>query len=230
MVHITVKQSSNVRRTPDKSTYANIAFVTETPLTAEAEPIGDWYKFTLELYAHKDVAAVMPVPPNVVTDIPYRSQWDLDANKRSSDCGQTCVAMLADSRGIDVSINDLRFQSTTRGETTAEDLIKNFASIGLKADKVMLIKPYMPPAVGSICLVKYSGFNRASVQDKGFLGWHWVVYLAETADYVVVHDPNFSGTRRNEGALKLYTMQEWRKAFVSYGGTALTSVVLKGVI
>ena len=29
----------------------------------------------------------------------------------------------------------------------------------------------------AICLISYAGFDRLSVQDKKYTGWHWLVLL-----------------------------------------------------
>ncbi len=134
--------------------------------------------------------------------------------------------MVAEARGVDVKINDLRIQSSTNGMSTAVDLVKNFQAIGLKAQTVPVPKGSNAVS-GALCLVNYAGFNRTSVQDKNYTGWHWVVFLQQTETHVVVHDPDFWGARRNDGASKVYTITEWNKAFMPYpGNMSMTTVTL----
>ena len=165
---------------------------------------------------------------NEAMEIPYRSQWDVDANNRNDDCGQTCVAMLAAARGVNVRVNDLPFQSVPAGDTTANDLVMNFGSSLVKLPAHVITVPMnsdAPPA--AICLIWYGGLERGSVQDTGYVGWHWVVMIEGQANHVVVHDPDFWGDRRDEGACKQYSRQEWDMAFIPYGGVSgRTCVVL----
>lgn len=103
------------------------------------------------------------------------------------------------------------------GRTTATDLVRNFQKLGLNA-AVLYPQADTELRPGDICLVSYAGFNRNSVQDKAFTGLHWLVWLGQEVDNVIVHDPNFWGSRRSEGANKAYTRAEWDKAFVPYKG------------
>lgn len=182
----------------------------------------EWYK--VAAYLREDVVQVLPEPDfENPGKILYKSQWDDDANSRGADCGQTCVAMVATKYGVQVRVNDLRFQTTSTGLTTGQNLVDNFASIGIKAEWKYYTDfdtfSNLNLKSGDICLVKYSGFNRASVQDDNYQGWHWVVYLSSEWDNallqsVVVHDPDFWGSRRNEGDSKIYSATEWNKAFI----------------
>ena len=173
--------------------------------------------------------------------VPYRSQWDVDANNRTADCGQTCVAMLAQWKGFPVKINDLRFQSQPSGLSSCQDLVNNFNGIGIKAD-FRLINPgstisntMLPDSLladlPAICLVSYAGFERISVQDKKYTGWHWLVLLGidDMTKQVITNDPDFWPTRREEGHKKRYTYTEWNKAFTPYSGGKLQYVYLPSI-
>jgi murein DD-endopeptidase MepM/ murein hydrolase activator NlpD len=191
----------------------------------KAQLNGDWWKLTGG-YVHNSVVEII-TDGNGVEPVPYRSQWDVDANNRNDDCGQTCVAMLAGWRGVNVRINDLPYQSTPAGDTSAENLVSNFAfnRVNLQAHRVDLPVNVSAP-LNAICLVWYGGFERDNVQDRAFRGWHWVVLLEEHNDHVVVHDPDFWSPRREEGACKRYSRAEWNAAFIPYAGNAKTCVVL----
>lgn len=183
-----------------------------TKLPADANGF-EWYQ--IPGYLREDVVTPILEPdPLPDGEIPYISQWDDEANSRGADCGQTCVAMVARKYGINVKVNDLRFQSTSSGLTTGQNLVDNFGSVGIKARwKYSHVTDDLKH--GDICLVKYSGFDRASVQDDGYKGWHWVVFLEWATATIVVHDPDFWGSRRGEGNRKHYSVREWENAFIS---------------
>ncbi|MBL8156157.1 MAG: hypothetical protein JNM70_18400 [Anaerolineae bacterium] len=194
-----------------------------------AELVGDWWRVS-QGYIHASMIEVLqdiPDVPVVHDEVPYRSQWDVDANNRTADCGQTCVAMLAEWRGRCVEVNDLHFQSHPNGLSTAQNLIDNFRGVNLTAETVSLPVCNAPP-MPAICLVWYGGFLRENVQDKHYTGWHWLVLLERHDDYVVTHDPDYWGSWRYKGKRKQYSIEEWRAAFIPYGGgTETTSVVIR---
>lgn len=157
-----------------------------------------------------------PLAEADVLSVPYRSQWDSDASDRPSDCGLACVAMLAQWRGIYVAINDLQHAHEDSGITDWNHLVNNFASIELQAGIFSTPMEQLIERLPAICLVWYGGFERSSVQDVNFTGWHWVVLLQQHDDHVVVHDPNFKWGRRNEGHQKRYSAAEWQRTFIPY--------------
>jgi hypothetical protein len=222
MTHIikTISNSGRIRTTPQMVTTDNVFGTTIANKTLTSNKmVGDFY--CVELFVHKDIVkteVVAPPPPHEM-NVPYRSQWDTDANNRSSDCGQTCVAMLAEWRGVRVAVNDLRVQSATNGLSTGEDLVANFKKIGMSAIVQYIVAGDVvnlePEKLPCICLVRYGEFKRSNVQDDAFMGWHWLVLLQQNTDgSVLTHDPNFWGTRRSEGDRKVYTKDEWDRAFV----------------
>jgi len=216
MTKLIVKSSgARLRKTPDTSTPANIVTGLPFGMGLEGDLSDGWYE--VATYIHSSVVNILPdlpVPPEGA--VPYRSQWDTDASSRGADCGQTTVAMLTQWRGISVDIDDLRFQSSTNGLTTGADLVRNFASIGLSAVWRYLSGAETPP-LNSICLVRYDGFDRSSVQDRNYRGWHWIILLQIDPDFVTVHDPDYWGARRREGAFKRYSRREWNAAFIPSG-------------
>ncbi|NWF70846.1 MAG: hypothetical protein HXY40_17310 [Chloroflexi bacterium] len=225
-----------LRRSPEFKTTNVVRLLAKDSVFENPRKHGDWWKVA-DGYIHASMVEEIadapveptkpaePEKPGVGLFVPYRSQWDVDASNRSSDCGQTCVAMLADWKGVKVRVNDLKIQSSRSGLTTAKNLVDNFATIGLKAKEVAVPLAEIPP-LPAICLMWYGGLKRSSVQDRGFRGWHWLVLLEQTADYVVTHDPNYFDKRRDEGAFKRYSSDEWNKAFIPYMGSKRTAVVL----
>ncbi len=202
------------------------------PAGAEVEGAklsGDWWQVPGGFVHASMIETVETTPDNHIgipsEQVPYRSQWDNDANNRTSDCGQTCVAMLAEWRGVKVNVNDLRFQSSASGLSTADDLIANLKSVGLSARKV--VSPIgETPSLPAICQMWYGGLLRENVQDKKYKGWHWVVLLEVKDTQVITHDPDFWPPRRGEGAFKAYSLDEWKAAFIPFDASTKTTAVV----
>jgi hypothetical protein len=235
----TIDNKVRVRRTPEFKTTNVARLLPKDTIFENPKKYGDWWKVD-EGYIHASMVEEIPdapptpaptpppsTPGKPTTPVPYRSQWDVDASNRSSDCGQTCVAMIAQWKGINVKIRDLKFQSSSKGLTTPQDLLKNFNSVGLKAKVLDIPMAQTPQTLPAICLIWYGGLKRTSVQDRGFRGWHWLVLLEQTADYVITHDPDYYDKRRDEGAFKRYSIAEWNAAFLPYySGNRRTAVSL----
>ena len=148
----------------------------------------------------------------------FRSQWDMDGNQRRNDCGPACVAMVLASVGQDVPINTLSQIDIGDDGTTAAELIALLAKHDVIAHQTAM------RTAPAICLVKYSGFRRSNVQDVNFTGWHWLILLSIDASRVTVHDPDWWGSRRNEGSNKAYSRAEWDAAFIPYGSARIAVV------
>jgi len=174
---------------------------------------GDWW--LVSGFIHKDyIRDTTPtVYPVTYPEIPYRSQWETSADNRTSDCGQACTAMLCQSLGVYVAINDLPYQSDQAGYTTAAHLVKNAASVGvtLVAHNYTTLADIPLPA---ILLVNYGAFSNAEVQDVGFNGLHWLVLREILPDgRARVNDSNYWGHRIAEGENKIYSKTVVDSAF-----------------
>jgi Peptidase C39 family len=190
---------------------------------ANAKRQAEWWAVP-DGYVHTSVADRVTRSPEPVAQpdlsdpltVPYRSQWDTDANNRQADCGQTCVAMLAEWRSKPIHIHDLLCQSNPSGLSNAQDLVDNFKAIGMSAKTLHVAPDEGLTSMPAICLIYYGGLERRSVQDKKYKGWHWLVLLQQTDTHVIVHDPDYWQPRRKEGAQKQYCLSEWKKAFIPF--------------
>lgn len=218
---VTGPQGANLRTAPAFSN--NVLQTLKKGTIVEADQMLEAWFHVAEIkggapggFVHRSVAAPYdpPPPPKPLEAVPYKSQWESDANQRSADCGQTCVAMVAAFFGQDVAPNTLKVQSDIQGHTSASDLVKNFEGLGLKAH--IETPPEGFPTKNSIALVWYSGFKREHVQDTAFKGLHWVVFLDYDAgtDEVIIHDPDWWQPCMSCGDRKRITKAEWLAAFV----------------
>lgn len=225
----------NIRLSPDTASAANILGQTDGVITVDrAVRLGDFWRFSVCIHTDYATAIEPPKPapppptPEQVMTTPYISQWASTASNRGSDCGQTCVAMLATLQGWEGTVNELTYQNSPNGLSDAYDLVNNFELIcGLPAE-VRTLAAYEPTPPGAICLIDYSAFPvgvGAGYKQDGYAGLHWVVLLKEVpGKYVEVHDPDFYGDRIEEGSHKKYSWEDWIVA--DYGQAARTIVVL----
>lgn len=233
MSSIQVKSGSiNIRLSPDTASQANILGQTDGQIVVnKAVQAGDFWRF--QAFIHRDyvTAIAPPKPPPNADDpdtIPYRSQWDDDGNDEQADCGAACVAAEIEWQGLWVAIDSLPYQTTMSGMTTAQNLVDNFQKYGYEAEAVFLLPGVATPK-GAICLHEYGQLSRSQVQDTGYYGWHWSIYLGETADEVIVHDPDRWGSQRETGDHAHFDRDDWNRAFRPYstsdpGRTAVVMV------
>ena len=232
----TLYDAVRLRSTPEFCQTNVLRLLPKGAIFEGAKRQAEWWAVT-DGYVHASMVGLVE-KPDIITPpdpadpltVPYRSQWDTDAANRTCDCGQTCVAMLAAWRQIPIHIHDLLHQSTPSGLSSAKDLVNNFNTIGLSAEVIQLAPAQALTRLPAICLMYYGGLERSSVQDKKYKGWHWLVLLQQCDSHVVVHDPDFWGQRRAEGAQKQYSLAEWQRAFIpfdSQSSTCKTAIVLK---
>lgn len=157
-----------------------------------------------------------------MTQYPYKSQWQTDAAKHRQDCGPAHVASILEAHGIKRTIDSIASAIDTADDgTTADDLAKVLRANGINA-QVWTGTGY--PKLPAVCLVKYSGFDRANVQDVKYTGWHWLLVHSINDLTAVVHDPDYWGERINEGAFKRYSRAEFDRAFIPYGASKIAVV------
>lgn len=149
-----------------------------------------------------DMIEAMDVISPRVANVPYRSQWDDDAKKFSTDCGPACVAMLLAYRGIQVKIDQLSVEcgmGPSKKYTAARDLIAGMAKHSIMLETVSgwtaaMFAEHIP----CIALVHYGSIPDRL--DKNYTAGHWLVIVLVTADSVIVHDPDWWGADRDKGA------------------------------
>ena len=150
-----------------------------------------------------------------ILDVPYRSQWDNDANKSATDCGPACLAMVLDYYGRHESINKL-FSATgvqpgqytgfgqLQGVARAYDVTFQYGANHSLND----LKRWIDEDKPSIALVKYSAWSQiepgVSTQDA-FTGPHFVVVVGYGDGNIYINDPNYWPPRRQEGHKKAWS-------------------------
>ena len=165
-------------------------------------------------------------------DLPYYSQLMMGAGAHRNDCGPACVRMALDFLGLapGVSIDQMAIDIDSDDDgTTPNDLVRLAASYGASANVQTLALGVMP-TTPAILLVRYPGFKRESVENKGYWDaatvtpkmWHWLWWLGNRViDGQVMsvwNDPLYvAGSGKNV----LHTIDELRAAFLPYGDACI---------
>jgi uncharacterized protein YvpB len=148
-------------------------------------------------------------------DVPYRSQWDADATRSTTDCGPACLAMVLDYYGVHLPIDELlnatgvrpgRYVGFGQMQRVARDYHVTFA-YGANY-KLNNLKRWVDEGKPAIALVKYSFWSqiepRVSTQDD-FIGPHFVVVVGYGEGNIYINDPNYWPPRREEGYRKAWS-------------------------
>ncbi len=166
-----------------------------------------------------------------ILDVPYRSQWDDDANKSTTDCGPACLAMVLDYYGEHVSIDKLfsatgvqpgRYVGFGQLQQVSRDYGVTF-TYGANF-KLNDLKRWVDEGKPAIALVKYSHWSQikpgSSTQD-GFTGPHFVVVVGYGDDNIYINDPNYWSPRREEGHRKAWSEALFNLAWSNVGTASL---------
>jgi len=167
----------------------------------------------------------------VKLNIPYRSQWDDDANDHEADCGPTCVTMLLNGLGQAISPDEVYQYIGPKGRrqfTTFTDL-RNAALGG--GNLTLTYQQYrneteafnhlydnINNGKAFVALVKYESWQ--SFTGNQFRGGHFVNVVGYSDTHVFIHDPLFGlWVQRDNG--NFYKMTN-RRFMSGWGGFAIT--------
>jgi hypothetical protein len=133
-------------------------------------------------------------------DVPYRSQWDGDANKYPADCGPTCVAMGLNYRAIPITPNEvynfIPSDKGPRGITSVAELMNvigahdfgsDYARYNDKTAALNGLRASIDRGYPVIALVKYAPWRQATAQT--YEGGHFVVVTGYDDANITMHDP-----------------------------------------
>lgn len=151
--------------------------------------------------------------------VPYKSQWDPDANQTKNDCGPTSIAMALAFMGITTTTDEV-FRRTGAGQgfITIQQLLTAISSysyiphveVGISFDR---IKQLIDQNIPVIALVHYGDLS--SRQDKGFAGPHLFLVVGYRDDTVFVNDPDFFAQFRQDGDHHAYPIGEFISAWAN---------------
>lgn len=151
--------------------------------------------------------------------IQYFSQWDSDAGNSNNDCSPTSLKMVLNYYGKLVAVNDLlKASGAGTGFVNWTQLSKSAKAYGFtssmirKANKKSVMELIDQ---GYPCIVVLHYGDLPNRQDVKFTGPHILVISGYDESGYFVHDPNYKGDRRNEGAYKHYDNAVFEKAWGS---------------
>jgi len=150
--------------------------------------------------------------------VPYKSQWDPEGSKSTSDCGPACVSMVLAYYGVSALINDIfdRAGAKINSMISIAQLQKAISSYGYESyfeigktwdDCRKLLNQNIPP----ILLIHYGSLS--SRQDKNYYGGHFIVLTGEDNNCWLVNDPDFWGNYRDDGEQHRYLKNEMELAW-----------------
>jgi predicted double-glycine peptidase len=156
-------------------------------------------------------------------NIAYKSQYDTDAVASRNDCGPACLAMLLNALGV-AATTDAVFQRTgaaSDGYVSMAQLMRVGESYGAPLEfrhgwKLFDLRARLDLARPMIALVHYGAFSElepgVSTQSQ-FKGPHFVLVVGYDEAHVMVHDPLWTGARRDEGAFRRWPYAVWEAAW-----------------
>lgn len=192
-----------VHKSPDMSVasrYGDRGF--RTPVTIEVgTEQNNMVQMTDSLWIAESVIDVLYIdnPPQAIS-VPYRSQWETDATRFRDDCGPACVEMIREWLGLPRM--DIDTLSAQTGLATSDVGLPTEALVNLAARNGASLTLHNRATLGAIvaelragrpliALIEYGAINRALVQDKKFLGGHFVVVVGCTNSTILINDPDW---------------------------------------
>jgi hypothetical protein len=151
-------------------------------------------------------------------NVPYSSQWDSDASDSKDDCGPTCAKMCLAFYGTSANTNQI-FERTGAGIDKLigfGQLIKSISTYGYQYVKfanspIQTIKEYLNKNILGITLIHYGDLTGR--QDT-YTGPHFVVVVGYDDNGYWIHDPDWWGSKREQGASHYWPKAEFEKAFI----------------
>ena len=143
-------------------------------------------------------------------DIPYRSQWDNDARDHSADCGPTCLAMVLNYFGVDITPDGVYKHIPGKGPkdfTSIQEMIRagNAENVQLERkqfgpnDALRHLRANVDAGNVMIALVSYAPWK--PITGNQFTRGHFVVVTGYDDDHVYINDPLFGlWVDREQGA------------------------------
>ena len=156
----------------------------------------------------------------IISGIPYKSQYDDDADDFRNDCGPACVAMILNGLGKNVTTNAVyrKTGASSSGYVSVSQMMRAAQTYGINFDyfypwTLNDLKLSVKAGKAPITLVHYGAWSSLGKTQSSFTGPHFVVVVGYDEDFIFVNDPLWWGTRRGEGERKRWTYAEFDKAW-----------------
>lgn len=173
-------------------------------------------------------------------DVPYKSQWGPTANIRRGDCGPACNAMIVPFRTtrnptVDQAADACGQPATGTGSyyTNHGQLIRGAAAFDVTLETrskyrppeltLELLEAQVDAGLPSIALIHYgvlrdetnklmASMGYVKNQDQNYDRGHWVVFIGYDKADVIIHDPDFYGSREQDGNARRMPRYSFEKA------------------
>ena len=161
----------------------------------------------------------------LIASIPYKSQYDADADEHRNDCGPASLAMMLAAYGVQVSTNAVYRKTGTKndGYVSIGNLMRAAESYGHPLDffhswTMQKLKAKLSEGRPLMVLVHYGAWSKlkpgSSTQSR-FEGPHFLLVVGYDDQCVYVNDPLWKDDRRIEGFRKAWTHDEFYAAWSS---------------
>lgn len=161
----------------------------------------------------------------IIPSVPYKSQYDPDAEEFRNDCGPASLAMILQAFGVNVSTNAVYRKTGTKANryVSVSQLMRAALSYGAPFEyfhswSLDQLKELLGKGHAVIALVHYgawSQINPGISTQNPFKGPHFVVVLGYDDEYIYVNDPLWKEARRAEGFRKAWTHEQFYAAWNS---------------
>ena len=133
--------------------------------------------------------------------VPYRSQWDDDANQNEADCGPTCLAMILNHFQVAITPNkvydflppkqpkDFTNFSELMNASKENGVTLNYRGFGDKNSALKNLRANVDAGNPFIALIKYKPWR--PITGNEFDWGHFVVVTGYEGDTIHLHDPLF---------------------------------------
>lgn len=159
----------------------------------------------------------------VIPSIPYKSQYDPDADEFRNDCGPACMAMLLHAFGFNVSTNVVYAKTGAKPNNyvSVAQLMRVALSYGIPFDyyarwSLSQLQEALQKGKGIIALIHYgalSQINPGISTQSTFEGPHFVVVVGADDEHIFVNDPLWKEARRSQGFRKAWTHAQFMEAW-----------------
>jgi hypothetical protein len=159
----------------------------------------------------------------IIPSIPYKSQYDPDADEFRNDCGPASLAMILNGFGINVSTNAVYRKTGAKANnyTSVSQLMRASLSYGLAFNyfnhwTVGRLTELIGEGRPVIALVHYGAWSQISPgisTQNTFQGPHFVVVTGFDEKYIYINDPLWRDERRSEGYRKAWTHEQFNAAW-----------------
>lgn len=159
----------------------------------------------------------------IIPSIPYKSQYDPDANAFRNDCGPACLAMLLNAFGYSASTNVVYAKTGAKPNNyvSVAQLMRVALSYQVPFDyyarwNLDQLLDAVHKGKGIIALVHYgawSQINPGISTQNTFEGPHFVVVVGADDQHIFINDPLWKEMRRSQGFRKAWKHNQFMEAW-----------------